>query len=254
METRCSKELIIFELNWSPATPHRSCLEPQHGPCPGPLEGWESCAIHPVRQEASFSCQAGLWRGWRPAPSGIAAGTGLVAPGCAQMASWATGWVWGGPGRPGRDMSVLRIVTHTRSPCLSPQDYKNGIKAMIFCLYHIISSARPYFQGMGSTEDYGGFCSDAAWLPLFSFTRWPLLKLLSFTDASSQSCSCLNLLFHVFRCSLSSFWLDCLIHYSDSSNQRVLFSIRVESVPAHRKRLCQALSIPVSCYFFFFAC
>lgn len=111
---------------------------------------------------SSIAAGAGLVvLGWRPALSSIAAGTGLVVLGWAEMGPWAVGWVWGGPGGMRRDMSVLRIVIDTRSPCLSPHDYKNRIKPMIFCLYHIISSAHPYFQGMGSTKDYGGFCSDA---------------------------------------------------------------------------------------------
>lgn len=138
--------------------------------------------------------------------------------GWGEMGARAMGRLWGGPGRVGRDLSALRTVTHTLSPCLSPEDYKNGIENMIFCLCHRISSARPYFQDM---RERRGLWRILQWCYLTTsifFTKWSLFKLLHFIDAPSQFYSCLNPLFHVSRCFLSSFWLDCLIHYSDSSN------------------------------------
>lgn len=67
---------------------------------------------------------------------------GLVA----EAGSWAKGRVWGGTGGAGRDTSALGTVTRTWSPCLSPQDFKNGIENMMFCLYRVTSSTHPYFQ------------------------------------------------------------------------------------------------------------
>lgn len=75
--------------------------------------------------------------------------------------------------------------------------------------------------------------------------------LLRFIDASSQFCSCLNLIFCVPCCSFSSFWLCCLIHFSDSSNKTVLYNIWAGSVSAHRNRFPVFIH-PCKLFAFFF--
>lgn len=212
MKKKMLKKLIGFELNWSLATPYSRWLAQCHGPHPGPLKAQGSSAIHSVNKKKHSNFHAKLWQGWRPDPDSIA-GAGTGSPGLC----WdgIPGHGQGGQGHEGRECprdwgtfsKTLPVTTR----------YKYGIENIIFSFYHIGSSMHPYLQDMKRNRGLWRILKWCTWLSLFSFTRQFLFKLLHFIDASSKFCSCLNLIVCMPCCSFSSFWLCCLIHFSDSS-------------------------------------
>lgn len=187
---QCMTGTMPWATSWPPQSPGKFCN-----------------SFNKPEKTPNFLVQARLWQGWRPGPDSI---TGARTGG--------PGLCWDGiPGHgQGQEGPQDRVTFSKTLPVTTRHKY--GIEIIIICFYHIGSSMHPYLQDMKKNRELWRILKWFTWLSLFSFTRQSLCKFLQFTDASSQFCSLLNLILCVPCCSFPSFWLWCLIHFSDSSN------------------------------------
>ena len=71
--------------------------------------GWDVSPLVGPAQQGPWLGRAELWQSWRPHPTGQSLGQGLMAPGWAEMGSWAMARVGGGPGGGGQGQSGLIV-------------------------------------------------------------------------------------------------------------------------------------------------